>query len=86
MDLADYAILASEWLDSMGPDISVYSIADFDESGTVDTEDLMEMIGVWLTQDGDGNYNDMYDISIIDDDKIDLADYAVFASEWTGSI
>ncbi|MHC4291087.1 MAG: hypothetical protein ACYSTR_02595 [Planctomycetota bacterium] len=86
VDLADYAILASEWLDSMGPDISVYSIADFDESGTVDTEDLMEMIGVWLTQDGDGNYNDMYDISIIDDDKIDLADYAVFASEWTGSI
>ncbi|MHC4289507.1 MAG: hypothetical protein ACYSSK_05555, partial [Planctomycetota bacterium] len=56
--------------------------ADFNYNCSVGAEDLMTMIDTWLAQDGDTNYNPDCDISAAIDNKIDLADYAVLASEW----
>ena len=39
-------------------------------------------IDAWLTQDGDVDYNPICDISETIDEKINLADYLVLASEW----
>ena len=44
------------------------------------------MINTWLAQDGDANYDPDCDISVTIDNKIDLADYAVLASEWLEAI
>jgi hypothetical protein len=60
--------------------------ADFNYNCSVGAEDLMTMIDTWLAQDGDTNYNPDCDISAAIDNKIDLADYAVLASEWLEAI
>jgi hypothetical protein len=82
INLGDFAVFASEWLENMNPNEIVYSIADFDKSRSVDVNDLVIMSQAWLTQVGDGDYNLACDISATVDEKIDLADFAVFVSEW----
>lgn len=82
VDLADFAVLASEWLEYGWLEDPMILSADFDGSGSVGPEDLLTMAGTWLAQDGDANYNGDCDISATVDNKVDLADYAILASEW----
>ena len=56
--------------------------ADFNYNCSVGAEDLMTMINTWLAQEGDANYNSDCDISMQVDKKVNLADFAVLASEW----
>ena len=67
------------------PDVDVL-VSDFNYNCSVGIEDLMTMVNAWLTQDGDVDYNPDCDISPAIDEKIDLADYAVLASEWLDEI
>ena len=61
-------------------------LSDFNDNCSVGSEDLMTMINTWLAQDGDANYNSDCDISVVLDNKIDLADFVVLASEWLEAI
>ena len=61
-------------------------LSDFNDNCSVGAEDLMTMINTWLAQDGDANYNSDCDISVVLDNKIDLADFAILASEWLEAI
>jgi hypothetical protein len=63
------------------PDTEVL-FADFNYNCSVGSEDLMTMIDAWLAQEGDADYNSGCDISIQVDKKVNLADFAVLASEW----
>jgi hypothetical protein len=56
--------------------------SDFNYNCSVGAEDLMTMINTWLAQEGDANYNSDCDISMQVDKKVNLADFAVLASEW----
>ena len=58
------------------------SSADFNLSCSIDIDDLMTMIDTWLAQQGEANYNADCDISIVADNKVNLADFAIFASLW----
>jgi hypothetical protein len=83
IDLEDFAVLASEWMDSVEPFAPiVYSIADFNFDRSVNIDDLVIFVNSWPSQSGDIDYNDLCDISTVKDNKIDLADFSVFSSEW----
>ncbi|MDH4201657.1 MAG: C10 family peptidase [Phycisphaerae bacterium] len=56
--------------------------SDFNYNCSVGSEDLLTMIDTWLAQEGDANYNSDCDISVQVDKKVNLADFAVLASEW----
>ena len=67
------------------PDTEVL-VADFNYNCSVGAEDLMTMIDTWLAQTGDANYNSDCDISLIVDNKVNLADFAILAMEWLDEI
>ena len=56
--------------------------ADFDYNCSVDIADLIIMVNTWLLQEGDLDYNPDCDISIVVDNKVNLADFGIFALEW----
>ncbi len=56
--------------------------ADFNQSGNVDYLDLLILAQSWLSQPGDENWNNRYDISDPADGIINLLDFAVFARQW----
>ena len=56
--------------------------ADFNESGAVDTVDLMILTESWLTRLGDEGWDVRCDISEPADGAIDMLDFAVFARQW----
>jgi len=56
--------------------------ADFNQSGSVDYLDLLILVQSWLSQPGDENWNERYDISDPADGIINLLDFAVFARQW----
>ena len=56
--------------------------ADFNESGGVDTVDLMILTESWLTRPGDEGWDVRCDISEPADGAIDLLDFAVFTRQW----
>jgi len=55
-------------------------LSDFNQNCSVGAEDLLTMINTWLAQAGDLNYNS--DCDTVVNNRVDLADFAVFASEW----
>ncbi|MCE5187090.1 MAG: hypothetical protein LLF76_13285 [Planctomycetaceae bacterium] len=57
-------------------------VSDFNVDCSVGVLDLEALAAVWLSQQGDGMYSALYDISTPADQVINLADFAVFASEW----
>jgi M6 family metalloprotease-like protein len=57
-------------------------VSDFNINCRVGIEDLIAMIDAWLSQSGDGNYDAVFDISQTKDEKINLEDFTVLASEW----
>jgi len=56
--------------------------ADFDESGVVDTLDLMILTESWLSRPGDEGWDVRCDISEPADGIINLLDFAMFARQW----
>lgn len=58
--------------------------SDFNYNCKVGTEDLLTMIHTWLAQQGDPEYNSACDTIV--NNRVDLADFAVFASEWLSEI
>ena len=76
--LAKYAILPNLILKvQSGTDVL---LSDFNQNCSVGTEDLLTMINTWLAQQGDTNYNG--DCDTVVNNKVDLADFAILASEW----
>lgn len=59
--------------------------ADFNYDCFVDMLDLEALAAAWLSQAGDEDYSDTVDVSVTDDDLINLADFAVLAGEWMQS-
>lgn len=57
-------------------------LSDFNTNCSVELEDLEALMSVWMSQQGDGIFVDLYDISMPADQTINLADFAVFAGEW----
>ena len=65
------------------PDTAVL-YSDFNYNCSVGIGDLMTMIDTWLAQGGDANYNS--DCDMVVNNKVDLADFAILASEWLEEI
>ncbi len=45
-----------------------------------DWDEFLDFCGVWLLDSGDPGYDDAFDV--VDDNVIDLKDFAVFAASW----
>jgi mono/diheme cytochrome c family protein len=55
---------------------------DFEPDGDVDGYDLDTLTAAWLSQLGDGNWDERCDIAEPANNFIDFDDYAVFAKDW----
>ena len=82
INLQDFAILASEWMEIYEMSSPPLLKSDFDSSGMVDEADMYQLISIWLSTAGDGFYDPAMDISPLQDGKIDLQDFVIFAGEW----
>lgn len=58
-------------------------IADLNESTGVCVDDLFIFAAAWLSNKGDGNWNQDCDLAYPKNEHIDLADFAVLSSQWT---
>jgi RHS repeat-associated protein len=45
-----------------------------------DFDQFLAFCAAWLSETGDGNYDD--DLDLVNDNKIDFKDFAVFAAQW----
>jgi RHS repeat-associated protein len=48
--------------------------------GEEDFQQFLAFCAAWLSETGDGNYDD--DLDLVNDNKIDFKDFAVFAAQW----
>jgi len=64
----------------MGADEFFWSPADFDRNGIVNFLDYAVLATAWLTESGDGNYNE--DCDLEDNNTIDYNDLALFCKDW----
>jgi RHS repeat-associated protein len=51
-----------------------------DDVGEDDFQQFLAFCAAWLSETGDGNYDDSLDV--VNDNKIDFKDFAVFAAQW----
>ena len=88
--LADFSYLA--YLETRIPKLKLWGYdetgimileADFNSDCRIDLDDLELMMLSWLMEQGDPNYDEACDISEVDDNRINLADLAVLAGQWT---
>lgn len=74
-DLAEYVL-------SLGKGCEYGYPGDFDDDCDVDIDDLDTITSAWLSQPGDGNWDERCDIAEPANNFIDFDDYAVFAKDW----
>jgi len=55
--------------------------ADFNEDGSVNLIDLATFVSAWLSNPGDGNWNEKCDINF-PSDIINILDFNIFAGQW----
>lgn len=67
---------------SLSPLAPVPLAGDIDMDCRVNLDDLSAMALAWLSQEGDAAYSEACDISEADDNRINLADFAVLAGQW----
>jgi alpha-tubulin suppressor-like RCC1 family protein len=82
VNIADFAIMAEEWLTSgfiFDPEFDPVSL---DGDGDVDVDDFVLFSKAWLSEPGDPNWNPKCDLSFPPDNFIDQADFAVFSAHW----
>jgi hypothetical protein len=58
---------------------------DINPDGTVDEIDLMMFAQAWLSTSSDANWNIRCELASPTNNKIDFADFAVFAGNWNKS-
>lgn len=75
VDFADYALLASNWMQA-GAGLA----GDFDDSNTVDANDLMVFSWYWLTEYSE--YQQCQQTDLDSDGTIAFEDVALFAQNW----
>ena len=56
--------------------------SDFNRDGKVNKSDLSILSSVWDSQPGDSNWNELYNIALPPNDRIDELDLRVFCSDW----
>jgi hypothetical protein len=64
----------------IGADEYYWSPADIDEDGYVNFIDYATVAAAWMTDSGDGNYDE--DCDLEDDNSIDISDLALFCEDW----
>lgn len=57
-------------------------MADFDQSGCVDADDLSIFAAAWMSNKDDTNWDPRCNIAYPKDERIDLADFAVLSRQW----
>ncbi len=75
INFADYVILASNWMQS-----GVGLAGDFDDSNTVDSNDLMVFCWYWLTEYSE--YQQCQRVDLDSDGILAFEDAAIFAQNW----
>jgi len=75
VDFADFALLANNWLES-----GTGLIGDFDDSNTVDINDLMVFCWYWLTEYSE--YQQCQDADLDNNGIIAFEDMAILAQNW----
>ncbi|MBN1817027.1 MAG: hypothetical protein JW828_06675 [Sedimentisphaerales bacterium] len=82
VDIQDLAIMTEEWLRSEDPLLGPAYPGDFDGDGDIDDDDLSIFDAAWMSQRGDGNWNEAVDISMPADGKIDFDDWFIFSQNY----
>ncbi|MHC4911944.1 MAG: hypothetical protein ACYTE5_02950, partial [Planctomycetota bacterium] len=59
---------------------------DFDSDRYIEFDDFAKLAGAWSTQEGDPKFNAAYDISIPQDNSIDMFDLDVFTDNWLATV
>jgi len=57
-----------------------FSPADFDCDEAVDFSDYARLAGAWMTDFGEPDFNDIYDLN--NNDTVDMPDIGIFSEEW----
>jgi hypothetical protein len=88
--------MRSRFVDSLDRDVSNVDMGahefclnycgDYDSDRFVDFLDFNKLAGAWSTQEGDPKFNSAYDISIPQDNSIDMLDLDVFTDNWLATV
>ncbi|MBW8014547.1 MAG: PEP-CTERM sorting domain-containing protein [Planctomycetes bacterium] len=81
-----YPTIGSAGFDLDGIGVMNMRVADFDNSGAVDGVDLICFLRVWLSSDGDGNWQPKFDVAYPKNGVIDLDDFAVLAKQYGAGV